>query len=60
MTVTDVETRANEYILAVITGSSDIDATWDDYVDEIWSLGLQDCIDAKQGAYDRYLDRKTV
>lgn len=60
VTVTDVETRANEYILAAITGSSDIDATWDAYVDEIWSLGLQECIDAKQGAYDRYLNRETA
>lgn len=23
----------------------------------VWSLGLQDCIDAQQGAYDRYVSR---
>jgi len=55
--VTDVETYANEYILSAVIGEVDIDATWDDYVEKVWSLGLQDCLDAEQGAYDRYLTR---
>ena len=58
--VTDVETYANEYILTCITGDADIDATWDDYVEKVWSLGLQDCIDATQNAYERYLSRSAA
>ena len=57
MKMSDVETRANEFILSAVIGEVDVDAAWDSYVEEIWSLGLQDCIDAKQGAYDRYLTR---
>lgn len=55
--ITDVETYANQYILTCITGEADIDATWDEYVEKVWSLGLQDCIDATQNAYERYLSR---
>ena len=55
--ITDVETYANEYMLSCITGDADIDATWDSFVDTVWSLGLQDCLDAEQSAYDRYLTR---
>ena len=55
--ITDVETYANEYMLSCVTGENDVDATWDDYVEKVWSLGLQDCLDAEQGAYDRYLTR---
>jgi putative aldouronate transport system substrate-binding protein len=60
VTVTDVETYANEYILTSITGNGDIDATWDDYVNKVWSLGLQQCIDAEQCAYERYLERSAT
>ena len=56
--ITDVETYFNQYILAAITGEQDIDATWDDYVEKLYSLGLQECIDAKQAAYERYLERQ--
>lgn len=55
--ITDVETYANQYILSAITGEKDIDSTWQEYVDTVWSLGLQDCLDAQQSAYDRYLTR---
>lgn len=55
--ITDVETYANQYILSAITGEKDIESTWDEYVDTVWSLGLQDCINAQQNALDRYLTR---
>ncbi len=58
--ISDVETYANQYILTCITGDADIDATWDDYVEKVWSLGLQDCIDATQNAYERYLSRSAA
>ena len=56
--ITDVETYSNQYILSAITGEQDIEATWDDYVDKLYSLGLQACIDVQQAAYERYLDRQ--
>ena len=55
--IADVETYANQYIISAITGEEDLEATWDSYVDTVWSLGLQDCLDAQQSAYDRYLTR---
>ena len=55
--IADVETYANQYILSVVIGEEDLDATWDSYVDTVWSMGLQDCLDAQQSAYDRYLIR---
>ena len=58
--ISDVETYANQYILTCITGDADIDATWDEYVEKVWSLGLQDCIDATQNAYERHLSRSAA
>ena len=55
--ITDVETYASEFLLTCVTGGTDIDAVWGEYVDKVWSLGLQDCLDAEQSAYDRYLSR---
>jgi len=55
--ITDVETYANEFMLTAITSGTDLDAEWDGFVETIWSLGLQDCLDAEQGAYARYLTR---
>ena len=56
--VSDVETFANQYILSTITGEQDVDATWENYVDKLYSLGLQECIDVQQAAYERYLGRQ--
>ena len=53
----DVETYANQYILAAVVGENDIDTTWDEYVETVWSLGLQDCLDVKQAALERYETR---
>lgn len=57
MYIADVETYAEEFILAAVIGEADLDAKWDEYVDAIWSLGLQNCLDVQQAAYDRYLSR---
>lgn len=55
--VTDVETYANEFILSAVIGEKDIDASWTEYVDTVWSLGLQECLNVQQNAYDRYQTR---
>ena len=33
------------------------DDEFDEFVDNIKSLGIQDCLDCQQAAYDRYLKR---
>lgn len=53
----DIETYVSSEIIKFITGSSDIDSEWDTYIAMVKQLGIQDCIDAKQAAYDRYLER---
>ena len=55
--IADVDTYAAEFLLKCVYGEEDIEAGWDAYVDQLYALGLQECIDAKQSAYDRYLAR---
>ena len=37
-----------------IIGAVDIDAEWENYVDTMNSLGVQDSVEIYQAAYDRY------
>lgn len=43
-----------EMVDQFIIGAIDIDAEWDNYVDTMNTLGVQDSIDIYQTAYDRY------
>jgi len=38
-----------------MTGQSDIDADWDNYVTQVYNSGLQEILDIRQGAFDSYL-----
>ncbi len=38
-----------------MTGEQDIDATWDEYVQNVYDAGLQDVLDIRQAAFDDYL-----
>ncbi|TLS38378.1 DUF3502 domain-containing protein [Pseudalkalibacillus caeni] len=53
-TSTDVQTFKDEMRDAFITGQKDIDAEWDQYVETLESMGINDVKKAKQSAYDRY------
>ncbi len=55
--INDMDTTAAEYLMKFVTGSLDIEESWDDYVSAIEGLGLEDCIAAKQSALDRYNSR---
>jgi len=55
--LTDVDTYVQEYTLRVITGQDDLASTWDSYVEAIYQMNIQDCIDAYQAAYTRYINR---
>ncbi len=52
----DVQTTVQENLLKFVTGERSMDE-WDSFVDTLWDIGLQTCIDQKQAAYDRYLNR---
>ena len=54
--LTDVETYAQEMTLGFVTGSVSFDQ-WDEYVANLKSLGIDECIAAHQSAYDKYLAR---
>lgn len=54
--ITDIETYADENILRFILGERSLDE-WDEYVSVYYDLGIQDCIDAYQTCYDRFMSR---
>ena len=52
----DIQTMIEENLLKFVMGDRSMDE-WDDFVQDIWDMGLQTCIDIKQDTYDRYLER---
>ena len=56
-TESDLSTYTDSRVLEFITGSADIDAEFDGFVDTLYDMGLQDMIDIKQDAYDRAAKR---
>ena len=53
----DIATYLEEYMAKVIEGVEDIDTTYDSMIQNCFDLGLQEVLDIKQAAYDRYLNR---
>ena len=51
---TDIQNKVVEMNAAFITGQADIEAEWDNYINDLYSMGLQDVIDVYQAALDRY------
>lgn len=52
----DINTRLQEGIAQFITGARPMDE-WDSFVEELYDMGIEDCIELYQAAYDRYLAR---
>jgi len=50
----DIQTKVHEMSAAFITGQADLEKDWDTFVDDLYSMGLQDVIDVYQAALDRY------
>ena len=50
----DIASYTSESILKMLTGEMDIDQDYGTFVDTIYSMGLQDCIDCYQAALTRY------
>lgn len=56
---TNILDYVDSMIPKFIMGTEELDEeTWKAYVDQVEALGLQKALDAKQGAYDRYLTRE--
>ena len=51
----DITTMAQERIGRFITGELDIETDWDQFQADLQQMGIQDCIDIYQEAYDEYL-----
>lgn len=51
--MTDLETYVNEQVLLFITSERSLD-TFDDFVKDVWSMGLQDVLDVVNEAYEAY------
>ena len=49
----NIQTYVNEMVARIITGAVSFDE-WDSVVAEIEAMGIQECIDIKQAALDRY------
>lgn len=53
----NIQTYSSEVITQFITGVKDINTEWDEYVATINKLGIDRCIELRQIALDRYLQR---
>lgn len=53
----DIDTYISTTSISFMTGASDIAAQWDTFVSTIETMGIDSCIEIKQAAYDRYLQR---
>lgn len=53
----DINTLCLESTAKFITGEMDIETEFDTFVEKMYNNGLQTCIDIKQAAYDRYMQR---
>ncbi len=52
----DLSTYANTEIFKFVMGEYNFDEDWDKFIAQIEDMGLQDCIDIYQTAYDRYVE----
>ena len=54
---TDISTLMEEHLLKFITGAEDF-SQYDSFIDSLYNMGIQDCIDLYQVAYERYLEKE--
>lgn len=53
----EIATYVSEALPKFVMGELNLEGDFDAYVAQIESMGLADCLDAKQDAYDRYMNR---
>lgn len=53
----DIETTADERVVRFIIGEYNFEEDWDTFVSELKDMGLERCVELKQNALDRYMQR---
>ena len=53
---TPIATYVSEMALKFVTGDEDLD-DFDEFVEQLNNMGLQECLELQQAAYDRYLSK---
>ncbi len=56
---TDIGTVYQEYTVKFITGDKDIDADWEEFLDQLYGCGLNDLMELGQAGVDQYAERYT-
>ena len=51
----DISTYVQEYVCNVIIGETNLDTTWESYLASLDQMGLLDCVEYRQHAYDDYI-----
>ena len=54
--ISDLSTYMAEHVLKFVTGEEDM-GQYPDFVATLYEMGMQEAIDLKQAAYDRYMAR---
>ncbi len=52
----DLSTYADTEIFKFVMGEYNFDEDWDAFIDELKEMGIEECVDIYQGAYDRYVE----
>lgn len=52
----DISTYASTEVFKFVMGEYNFDEDWDTFIAQIEDMGIQDCIDLYQDAYDRYVE----
>lgn len=54
----DAQTFINEFVTAIIIGQKQLtDDTWNEYINGLKGIGIENCIKIQQDALNRYLNR---
>ena len=48
----DILTYANQMVAQFAIGDADLETQWDSFVEDLKSMGIEDCIALEQEAYD--------
>lgn len=55
--MTDIKTYVETSYMEFIIGDKNLDTDWDEYVEMVKSMGIDEALACKQAAYDRYQNR---
>lgn len=52
----DLSTYANTEIFKFVMGEYNFEEDWDNFIDQLKEMGIEDCVEIYQTAYDRYVE----